>query len=443
MRQSRSISLKLFLFLSVFIWNGFGFAQGKPKIRTYGDDSLNCLHNLNNLHELVTAAKMQDALPYWHWVSAHCPAASENSYIEGASLYNGLIENEKDSVKRQAFVDTLMNVYDQRIKYFKKEGFVLGRKGVAMYQLSPKNTKEAFLIMKKSMGYEFYNSRPSILVNCFNAALDLLAQRKLDTLEVYDVYDQIRSIVDYDISQNKKDVEQYMAAKKEVEKAYNAMSPCDELEAKYEPVFMRDTSNVDQMITIIHAFEKCHCNGSRFYLYLISRIFDMHPSAMNAIKAGNFMIKTNHVFKAKLLYEVATRFPDTIAAYRAYMVLSDFYIKQYVDYTNSSIQLEAAIRLCPDSAEAYLAMGDLFCLTSTQCNKTDFDRRTLFWIATDWYINAKNCDPSATKIADEKIKAASANYPTTEVLKEHGLKDQDLFQVECWVNKPTTVRARP
>ena len=79
--------------------------------------------------EAITSKKAyDDAYTYWKVVFTICPASSERMYVDGANLVTGKIKAAKTKELKSAYVDTLLMIYDQRIKYFGNEGSVLGRK---------------------------------------------------------------------------------------------------------------------------------------------------------------------------------------------------------------------------------------------------------------------------------------------------------------------------
>lgn len=444
MIKKGTIPLFSLFLLSFFLGTFPLLAQEKVKISKYGDDSLNCSRNLTIIHDLLTENKKAEALQSWRWVFNHCPAASENIYIEGAVIFDFLISKETDSSKRQALIDTLMTIYDLRIKYFfKKEGYILGRKGVELYQLRPESAKEALAILKQSVDIEYRHSRPAIMVNYFNCALDLQRQRVIDTIRVYQAYDEIRDLVDYNVYYNNKDSQLYAEAKATIEKAYNEFSPCDELEARYGPVFMKDTNNVDQMINIIHAFEERKCNGSKLYLYLIKRIYDVNPCGMSALMAGKFYKTSNHPNLARNFLETAARLKDTAAMYEAHLVLTDIYFNTYHDNGMANLNLDIAMKLKPDQAAPYLLRGEIYFHSADECGVTELEKYGIYWIAADQYEKAKSLDPGVAALADEKIKIISGYFPDAEFLGRNNLRVGDTYNVICWIARPTTIKVKP
>ena len=89
-------------------------------------------------------------------------------------MYTHFIKNETDPDRKNALIDTLMGIFDTRIEYFGKEGYVLGRKGVSLYTLRIGDFEEAYGILKKSVDLEESKSYPDVLVFYMRATKKLI-----------------------------------------------------------------------------------------------------------------------------------------------------------------------------------------------------------------------------------------------------------------------------
>src|SRR5688572_29727529 len=109
--------MKKFLLISVLVLTAATFtsAQNGPK---YGTDSVACITNISLSNEYFKQGNYADALEPWRWVFNNCPASTKRAYLNGATMFEQLIAGAKDPVTKQKYVDTLMLIYDQRVKYF-------------------------------------------------------------------------------------------------------------------------------------------------------------------------------------------------------------------------------------------------------------------------------------------------------------------------------------
>ena len=101
--------------------------EGLKAQSKYGADSVNCVMNLSLYREYYKQQNYDDAIKPWRWVYNNCPSSSGNIFKNGPILIKYLMK--KNPENKQAYIDTLMMIYDKRIQYFGKQGYVLGKKG--------------------------------------------------------------------------------------------------------------------------------------------------------------------------------------------------------------------------------------------------------------------------------------------------------------------------
>ena len=191
----------------------------------YGQDSAKCVMELSLYREFYRQDNIKDAIRHWRWVFKNCPLATENTYIDGVKIVKYLISNQKDKTVKNKYIDTLMMVYDNRIKYFPNHystqenqvGYILGRKGVDFIKLRPEKYEEAYKIFKESVDLEGMNSQPAVLVYYFRSAITMVENGKAKKLLIVETYDQISDIIDYNITNNPNYAEEFARVKDNIE----------------------------------------------------------------------------------------------------------------------------------------------------------------------------------------------------------------------------------
>src|SRR5690606_14176367 len=101
-------------------------------IKKYGEDSVKCVQNLSLYRDYYKQKMYDDAYKFWRIAYTICPAASEQMYLDGGNLIEYKMKKAESDEAKKAYLDTLLEVYDKRIVYFGKEGYILGRKGTDM-----------------------------------------------------------------------------------------------------------------------------------------------------------------------------------------------------------------------------------------------------------------------------------------------------------------------
>lgn len=83
----------------------------------HGEDSLRCLQNISIYSEYVKTDNFKDAYKPWKAVFTEAPIARVSTYTDGAKILRALIAGSKDAAQQKTYLDELMAVHDQRIKY--------------------------------------------------------------------------------------------------------------------------------------------------------------------------------------------------------------------------------------------------------------------------------------------------------------------------------------
>lgn len=116
MRLNRLILAATCALLSTTAFAQTGKVTGTPF--GSGDDSLRCRKNISLLTSLGKTGDYADALKYWQQAYDECPGSSKNIYIVGAKILQWQLSNAKTPQDKQALLDKLMKLYDDRITYF-------------------------------------------------------------------------------------------------------------------------------------------------------------------------------------------------------------------------------------------------------------------------------------------------------------------------------------
>ena len=176
--------MKKFLVLIVAILAVFSVsAQGK-----YGADEQKCKENLSMFREYYKQKNYDDAYNPWRWAYMNCPGSSGNIFKNAPKILKAKMKADK--VNKSAYVDTLMMVFDDRIKYFGKEGYVLGIKGYELIGVDKSRSEEALGYLKRSIELEGNNASVQAVFGYMKAIVNLEKsglKAKSDVIEAYSV----------------------------------------------------------------------------------------------------------------------------------------------------------------------------------------------------------------------------------------------------------------
>ena len=128
-------------------------------------DSLNCIALISNTKVNVNSNSFETAYPYWKELFTKYPVARVDTYSHGIKILKGLIAKEQDEQKKLDYINELMSVYDQQIKYMDKlqeitksklsVGNTLGKKALDYIRFVPKaSLDEAYKMLRESVTAE-------------------------------------------------------------------------------------------------------------------------------------------------------------------------------------------------------------------------------------------------------------------------------------------------
>ncbi|HPJ63617.1 tetratricopeptide repeat protein [Lentimicrobium sp.] len=410
----------------------------------YGADSTNCVMHLSLYREFYKQKNYKDALPHWRWVFFNCPIASQNTYIDGAKIISTKVDECKDPALREKLIDTLMMVYDQRIRYFNREGYVLGRKGIDLFTYRTDKTEQIYPVLKKSVELSGKKSEGAVLVYYFRAIISMVDLQKMDKSAIVDGYDQISEIIDHNLKLNQdnpKKLANWENIKANIESTFEPFATCPDLIGIYEKKYADKPDDIELLTKITNVLERKKCTDSELFFNATEKLHKLQPSAQSAYLMGSLNLEKNNISKAaEYMQEAANLFEDNTDKIRALNLLANINFNQR-NYSQARANAQKILQLDPNYGKAYILIGDLYAASSSMCTEDDMGGKTVFWAAVDKYVKARSVDPSVEAEANNKIGQYSKHFPPASDLFFRDLNEGGSYTVGCWINETTTIRA--
>lgn len=430
------------------------------KMPKYGNDSANAVMKISLYREFYKQWKgsgykgnsINDALKSWRWLFENAPLSTENMYLDGIKMYNFKISKEKDKVRKEQMIDTLMSIYDQRITYFpinrksqkSQVGKILGYKGVDLYQKRPDATDEVYDILNKSVELQGNKSQSAVLVYLFRSAIQKVKDGSENKILIVETYDKISQIIDYNIKKYA-DKKRYLAmwenVRGNIENSFEPYATCEDLCSIFQAKFEETPDDVELLEKITNTLEKKSCTGSDLFFVATEKLHALKPSAESAKKMGKMLIKKDDLVGAtKYLEEAANLFTDDYDKADAYKLLANVYYSRS-EYVTARVFAYKALSIIPKDGSIYITIGDMYAASAASCGNNDLTSKVAYWAAVDKYKKAKSIDPTVADEASQRIKKYKQYFPNTETIFFYDLSVGDTYKVGCWINETTTVRA--
>lgn len=454
MKSAGLIAMTLLMFL--FIQPATSHAQeeevdDEQSFGRYGEDSVTCVMNISLYREFYKQWKasgykseiVKDAVGPWRWVFLNCPKGTQNTYIEGVNIIEYLMEKQQDEAKKDKYVDTLMMLYDQRIQYFNKEGYVLGRKGVDLYKYRPSAYKDVYDILARSIELEGNGTNAPVLVYYFRSVVSMVKNGDADTSLIVDSYLKTMDIIEYNEKKyagNQKKLNNWEIVKGNVELSFEPFATCEDLIPVYRKKFDENPEDIEMLKKVTTMLDDKDCQEDPLYFETSAKLYELEPSPEAAYLLGKMLLKEGDFESAINYLKESVGMEDQEKVSKAYKYIAESY-RALKDFPTARTYARKAAEIDPNDGEVYILIGDMYAESAKQCGDNELTQRVAYWAAVDKYNRAKQVDPELSTLANKRISSYSVYFPSTETIFFYDLKVGEKYTVECWINETTTVRA--
>ncbi|HCY41987.1 MAG TPA: hypothetical protein DHV48_11640 [Prolixibacteraceae bacterium] len=394
----------------------------------------------------------KSAIGYWRKLYRTYPKSTINIYLHGSNIYQDLIEKSKDQKIKYAYIDTLMQIYDHRIKYFDQKGYILGRQGTdyMKYKLENENLTddEVKPIMKKGYNYlsesvniQGLESEAPVLILLTQATRKLFTLGELGKEKVVENYDLVSKIVSNYLAKEPTS-EKFISTRDAIDQIFQSSgaADCEALINIYGPKFDQIAANIEDLKKMIRMLDRQSCDATPLFAKASEKLYSLEPSAEAAYNMARLFVGSNQLDKAETYYKQAIDLEkDPINLSKYYHELATL---NFSNPSTAKMYFKKAIENNPASGKSYIMLGDLYVHNSKSVGKDDFERSMVFLLAVDYYNKAKRADATVEADANEKIALYSQYFPTKEDIFFNGLTVGQSFPVGGWIGESTTIREK-
>ena len=437
----KKLTLILIAVMAVFAGQKVS-AQGK-----YGADSAECIKYLSYYQEYYKQKNYDSALPNWRKAYSLCPAtASQNMFVHGTTLMTRLYNQTKDATHKEAIVDTILTLQDQRMTtYPKKRVDILNNKG--QYMINYRNADAAYLYsnLNEIVDELGTQSNGSLLVNLLQASIAMYRENQLSADDVIAMYDKVTANVEGANPKNEAEEEDNIKVKATIETIFadSKVASCDNLIAIFGPRYEADPENlalVSNIVKLMNSAEDCASND--LYLKAVTSMYKLDPSYRSAYALYRLNSARGNTADAAKYLEEAIVDPESDPATEAqyYYEMAAFCYKNGMRAKAGEAARKAVEMDYGFAGKAYLILGNLW--ASATCGET-VDKWARYWAAADYYQKARSADPSVADEAASSIASVSRYYPEASEAFMYDLTKGQSYTVSCGgLTATTTVRVQ-
>ena len=439
----KKLTFILFAAMAVFAGQKVA-AQDKYGTGERGEE---CKKYLSYYSEYYKQKNYESALPNWRKAYSICPpTASENMFIHGTTLMTRLYNKVKDASYKNAIVDTILTLQDQRMTtYPKRRVSILNNKG--QYMINYRNEDASYLYQNLNgivdeLGPQ---SNGSLLVNLLQATIAMYRENQLSADDVIAMYDKVSANVEGATAKNEDEAEDNAKAKAAIESIFadSKVASCENLLAIFGPRYEADPENltlVSNIVRLMNSAEDCASND--LYLNAVTSMHKLDPSFRSAFGLYRLNAARGNVADAAKYLEEAIESPESDEATDAqyYYEMAAFCYKNGMRGKAAEAARKAVDMDFGYAGKAYLILGNLW--ASATCGET-VDKWARYWAAADYYQKARSADPSVADEAAASLGSVSRYYPEASEAFMYDLTKGQSYTVSCsGMTATTTVRVQ-
>jgi len=391
----------------------------------------------------------EEAMGSWRVLYTLYPMSSKNIYLHGVKLIQTQIGKATDEQK-PLWVDTLMAVYEQRIKYFEQEGFLRGSQGYDLLRYNPQRYKDAYNYFQRSYALDKSEMNGGYVAIWMQASFICQQRGEISNEQFLNDYMVSIDILNYQLqketdAQMKEKIKTYIGnANGFLEKS--GVATCEALNEVFAPKFAANPTDLALLKNMTALMERTtfadgrSCRSCDLYAQASVKLYDVEPSAAAAVNLARLFMQQEKYAEAKGFYEKAVAYEGLEAtAHAQYYFELATACKVLGQVGDARAYARKAIERNPNWGEPYILIGDLY--ASSQCGEGEA-AKFVYIAAVDQYNRAASVDPDENVKSKARQRASqnSSRFPRREQAFFEGLEEGQTKTVGCWIGETITVR---
>ena len=456
---------KIVFVLIVLFFSNIQFSQSKEE----------CFANLSIFAEYAKVKNYKAAYQPWLELKKQCPDLNSAIYVLGERMLKSFIKSSDDTAKLQ-FQKDLVNLYDEWLQYFPKSkrgvsevGKILAIKAQTMLDYKLASDSEIVQIYDDAFKKDPKSFKsPKGLYNYFKLYFKMYKSDDEDVSleEVFDKYEELTEKFEYEMGaytakldlilkkeenstplssreiRNKKVYEVNMVACNTYLNNLNAIiakeSTCENLIPLYRKNFDSFKSDSVWLNRAASRMDSKDCSDDPLFVELVEALHELNPSANSAYYLGllndkkgdsklaieyyneSIDLETDNLKKAKTLYKIALKF------------------KKSGQFSKSRTYANKALKYQPSMGKAYLLIGNLYASSANNCGTSQFEKRSIYWLALKEAKKAASVDASVRKLANKTAASYEGRAPSKTDIFSEAMGGKKI-SFNCWIGKSVTV----
>lgn len=431
------------ILLSLFAFTGLLNAQVPEQ----------CQVNMSLFNESAKNKQYADAYGPWKSVYDECPSASRAIYTRGREILHWKLGHEaKNEAAYKETFDLLMNMYDSRIQYFGSDPryptpWILGLKGLdyITFVKGDELKKDAYNWLEQSIDGMGEKAELEVIRQFAMLSSEIYKAEPEHASKFIDDYLKAANILDKQAANpNNKNAEISAQIKQGLDYVFvqSGAANCSTLDGIYAQQVKENLTDLDFLNKVMSFYRKVGCTEQEVYFEAAAAAHAIQPTSESANGCAQMAYKKKDFSTAIEYYEEATKLSEDNEEKADFQYkIAQIYYGELNNYPRARQYALKSLDYNSKNGKAYLLIGVMYA-NSKHIYDDPVLAKTVYWVAVDKFVRAKQVDSSLAEDADKMIRTYSVYFPTKEeIFFSKDLNEGDTFTVGGWINEKTTARA--
>ena len=448
--------VKLFIGFAFALIAGNAMAQdlSAPQYAKWGETVEQREENIKAsqfLKEELENRNYNMAAKYLQQLLANCPAASENTFVRGVTLYKNKINRATSLQERNVYVDSLMLLYDLRLEHFgthpkRGKAYILDRKAreyLTYREGDREGVRKNFELAIAAQVEESGAADPTMVLTYFQSLCEDYKNDIVDAMTIVNTYEEnAKYFANLDESQ--------IELKAQYDKAFGASgaASCDNLKKIFEPKIAAAPNDEALLSHVFGLLFKANCD-SDFALSVAEKYYAIKPQSSIAMLLAQIFqnkkefSKANHYLREALATETDVVERQKLLVRIGILEMSSNSYGAAVKSFNEALNTGAG----ESDGLAYYFLAQCYVAGSSGCG-SGIGGRAVYWYAYDLMNRAipmlERTDASLAANARKLAGSYRSAFPSGEECFFAELNNGAGYVIGCGLakGKSTTVRYR-
>lgn len=433
-----------------------GFAKKKkkgavepaaPVVEQMTDEE--CLESISIFQSAIKMGDWAGAYEAWLPLYQKRPDYRSQIYTSGNKILEYRYSQAQTDAERLALRDSIMKLYDDRIKYFDDakypDAYVLGQKAKDYLTYFPEDSLglQAYEWMKESVAGLAGNTPVDVVRKFMELTFKIFQSDQEKYAAQFETdYELVGNTLDAIVASGQ-NVEPAQSVKAYADRMFAASgaADCATMDEKFASKVAESAGDIETLTSIVKLYRRMGCLDSKVYFDASQSIHNLKPTAESAAGCAQMCLKKGDKKGGISYYQQALNLATTKDDKADYLYrLANIYVSMG-SYQQGASYANQALAIDPDNGRCYLLLA--MCYGSARLSNDPVLGRAVFWVACDMCIKAKQVDSSCARDADRLYAKYRAHFPSKEdIFFSKDVNEGSSYFVGGWIGRSTIVRSR-